>query len=1812
MICRIFLAAFVLVLSSLPSFVSAQVKDTVFSFTLPEPCKTSAGIFKNDSILVRTVWSGVSYSAGTHLFKWDGKNDFGGTLPDGKYTAKVLSNNVQYNWEGVIGNTSTSLSGDSKLRFFSPFAGMAVAGNYIYWAASYNEGSPSQYKTTISNPNSKIWIKPEHGTNQATQFVCSDGVKVYWAGEDPFDEDHETFVFATSVLDDSPATFSLGVQASMKYGSIYNSVVGHKRTPRSIASSITGIAVQSKGNFLIVSRKGLNELMVINRITGQLVQLLSMDNPSAVKIDVDDNLWLAYNDKVEKFRINNDGTLSTLGINITISKAGAIAISPDNSTVSICDIAAGKVKSYSVLTGTFMWELGRDENYTSSSTVYDDKFFWKDINKEYTSFLSYMPDGTFYVGDSQNRRVQHFSADRQYIDNIMYQSATYNTALDPKDPTRLYADYYEFKIDYSKPLQNKNGSWKLIRNWGGNVSSEFDSFEKIKFITTFSNGRTYGRLRLKFNYYLVELVENGTLRLINNPLPQFTIIGNDGSKLISNNPELGKPGFIKKYPVIGYDLLNNPIWSDTPETLASIPTATGKDPILWDGLKSDQVTSTNKIIFFDSDRSSNGRGEGYHLGAIQRNGNQWLWGTAMNIPTQYSGPFPKDGTFDSGNSVVYAGGTVLVNERDILWNYHGEFWKGSQTNIWNHVYDNGLFVGQFGELKIDHRDVEAYPGYAGNVFSGSLIRMNGDIYLYHNDESVHGGIHRWKISGLNTVMVQVAQPSTNALPKIEGSNLLEGLVKGESLKNGSGWERTPLSDYFSGWEDNFRARIGDKSYDIFKDPDLYIKYRKSSGSTEVARALGSNSGLVEWKLWGKINFEEHSPNDPNGGLYIEVLDKNNRIISRFSVDRDNISGTNIMGNGQKIRHFSINEFHKFQNSNQPFQISAKNGMITIRYTNELELNTTIRVDPTADWQSPTKLRFHFITKVVTDNYDRAVDIAELRFSKKTALDPISVNKATQTILFSNTPTSTSGSAPITLNAIASSGLSVTYSILSGPGTISGNILTYSGFGTVVVQATQIGNDAFEPATNTLSITRQAKTSQTLVFSNQVTTVTNSAPITVMAVASSGLPVTYSIVSGPANLSGNILNFTGPGTVVVQASQSGNDIFEPATATLSIAQQIRAIQTIVFNNPVTTVSGATPLTLNASASSGLPVTYSILSGPGSINGNVLNFTGVGTVVVQAIQTGNNEFEMAIATLSISQQTKLTQTIIFNNPISTGSGTAPLTLTAVASSGLPVTYSVLSGPGNISGNVLSFTGIGSVVVEVAQAGNSAYEATKVTLSISRQAKTIQTVSFNNPITTFTGNTPITLSAVASSGLPVSYNVLSGPGAIIGDVLTFSGFGTVVVQASQPGNNSYEAASATLSITRQPKTTQTIVFNNSTTVSGTAQTTLTAVASSGLPVTYQVLSGPGSISGNILIFTGTGTVVVKAIQAGNNAFEPASATLSFTQQAKIPQTIVFNNPTNISGGQVTLTAVASSGLPVSYSIISGSGNLTGNVLNFTGTGTLVVQATQTGNDLFEQAKATLSITNTSKISQTVTITSADKASAGTPLNLTAVASSGLPVSFTIVSGPGTITNNILTFTGNGSVTVQASQAGNNVYGQASATMKIDISSKTKANQSIKFSNLQNEVYGNSTVELTPIASSGLPVTLEVISGEAYITGNVLTFTAYGPVTIKATQPGNDEIEAVTVTTVVTNKPKPEIKVYPNPVVDNNINVKFDNVPKGVYKARLINLAGQTVFTTSLSHSGESANYKMSINQPISPGMCVLEISGYEVVFKQKILKN
>ena len=156
--------------------------------------------------------------------------------------------------------------------------------------------------------------------------------------------------------------------------------------------------------------------------------------------------------------------------------------------------------------------------------------------------------------------------------------------------------------------------------------------------------------------------------------------------------------------------------------------------------------------------------------------------------------------------------------------------------------------------------------------------------------------------------------------------------------------------------------------------------------------------------------------------------------------------------------------------------------------------------------------------------------------------------------------------------------------------------------------------------------------------------------------------------------------------------------------------------------------------------------------------------------------------------------------------------------------------------------------------------------------------------------------------------------------------------------------------------PAQVQNIIFTHTPNIifSPTAKAKLNATASSGLSVSFQLISGNATIVNDTVYVISGGLVIVKAIQQGSNIFAAAAPKYDTISVLPGPQTITFNPiPSQIfSANALALTATSSSGLPIVYNIASGNAYIYGSSLVFTGAGLITVQATQPGNTNYAAA--------------------------------------------------------------------------------------------------------------------------------------------------------------------------------------------------------------------------------------------------------------------
>jgi hypothetical protein len=231
------------------------------------------------------------------------------------------------------------------------------------------------------------------------------------------------------------------------------------------------------------------------------------------------------------------------------------------------------------------------------------------------------------------------------------------------------------------------------------------------------------------------------------------------------------------------------------------------------------------------------------------------------------------------------------------------------------------------------------------------------------------------------------------------------------------------------------------------------------------------------------------------------------------------------------------------------------------------------------------------------------------------------------------------------------GLPITYTVVKGPGTVSGSVLTITGAGAIVVQASQTGSDTYAGATpvqQSLTVNPAALTvSASTVATSSYGFVINA---TNLATLASTYPPTITgwVVSSDAGkwTCGNACyttNATGtpdasttpytlsvvPGDLALDSSIAANytfATFNPGTLTIT-----KASQTINYVAPSSITYGAYP-TVTASANSGLAVTATAtgaLTLTSSSSGTTFNFnaTGVGAATITLTQAGTTDYAAA---------------------------------------------------------------------------------------------------------------------------------------------------------------------------------------------------------------------------------------------------------------------------------------------------------------------------------------------------------------------------------------------------------------------------------------------------------------------------------------------------------------------------------------------------------------------------------------------------------
>lgn len=446
------------------------------------------------------------------------------------------------------------------------------------------------------------------------------------------------------------------------------------------------------------------------------------------------------------------------------------------------------------------------------------------------------------------------------------------------------------------------------------------------------------------------------------------------------------------------------------------------------------------------------------------------------------------------------------------------------------------------------------------------------------------------------------------------------------------------------------------------------------------------------------------------------------------------------------------------------------------------------------------------------------------------------------------------------------------------------------------------------------------------------------PVPLVATASSGLPVTYSVQAGPAEIAGGLVTATNIGTVTLLAAQAGDATYAPTNATVTVnrsAAQLRpvgrwpmsfngeAIGVVLVGHLAYVAAGGAGLVILDVSNPGAPTVAGSYNTPSmawavDVVGNfayvadghnglvILNVTNpANPVLAGGLDTPGNAYGVQVVGnfAYVADSDRGLQIVDVSNPASAflaGSRDTPgnawgvtvvgnLAYVADQTGGVQILN--VSNPGNITpvGTYDTPGWVQSVDVVGDLAFLADYDGGLVILNVSNPAAPVLVGSHDTGGLAYGIQVVGNLAYIADEAAGLQVFDISNPGApfpagsyntpgqvrgvLVADGLAYLADWKQGVQVLETGEFIGQAINWAW-----PTNGAALLLNQ--------PYPLTAAASSGLPVTFRVESGPAAIADGSVTVTNLGAVVLVAEQAGDSNFiavsEPCRVNVSSYQVA------------------------------------------------------------------------------------------------------------------------------------------------------------------------------------------------------------------------------------------------------------------------------------------------------------------------------------------
>ena len=486
--------------------------------------------------------------------------------------------------------------------------------------------------------------------------------------------------------------------------------------------------------------------------------------------------------------------------------------------------------------------------------------------------------------------------------------------------------------------------------------------------------------------------------------------------------------------------------------------------------------------------------------------------------------------------------------------------------------------------------------------------------------------------------------------------------------------------------------------------------------------------------------------------------------------------------------------------------------------------------------------------------------------------------------------------------------------------VSNGTISFIGAGNCRYLVNQTGNANYEDATEYADEFTVGKGSQVITFTTTVPTASVGGATYTPAAAggATGYPVVLRVDSSSVSvcvISSGVVRFIGVGTCLIGATQSGDANYETAQNSQSFTVA-KGAQAISFTSSAGSrvVGGAQYTPAANGGASGKDVVFGVAASSSAICALVagkVSFQTPGDCVIEANQDGNTNYLSAPTQIQTIFVGKGAQVLTFTSRVPANAKVGGTTYQPIVSGGpssSAVVLTIAAGSAQVcelSNGVVSFTGVGSCVIEANQGSDSNYNAANQLTQIVSVAKGLQSVSFTStpPSLRPVQGTFYTPSASGSaSSIPIVFTIAPQASTLCSinkGVISFLAVGDCVVYADQAGNSNWNAASRVTQIFDITKGEQVITYLSSAPTDaavGGASYTPTALGGAG---TKQVTFGVSELSTDIcsvangeVSFQAAGECLIVANQASDINYNAATPVVQSIQVGRGSQAISFSS--------------------------------------------------------------------------------------------------------------------------------------------------------------------------------------------------------------------------------------------------------------------------------------------------------------------------------